>query len=1100
MYFRYLNLPKSREYVVSEEKKEKQSPGRRKFMQTIGLGALVWNPMIDSVQLLSSDAFQVKHTKNKLLFFRSNKLSWELSDGLFEGEFRLNYQRKEDRISIQVSNLKYPGTSLKISLSAEIFYQHGDWLMDLKIPELGINQQLNFLRWLKGNVAATGQVLKGSELVALNQQDFVQFDGSLATTLNRDWQLNFNGKKNIVVQLNGQKYAENQLTLMPSGNQHPYFLNKKVQKGSLLEISKFKGWAQLAESIQLNGDQVFQDSGSSPTLKVLLANSNMLWISGKKGKLAFRTDQLANEKLQFKNYFYYTEYLNGDAPKTYLSASLPAKGQWFATKLGSFKLEPSSDLPDFEAYGTANQLHGEVIEPRLHAFQSHVANGISLASVFQESPGIRIETQEPIKKAKRNATIQRITLPKSTTNNRTNNTSTQQQPIRRVPIPKEKPTNQQPIRKANVKQAQLNLQVNKIKFRPRRALTIRVMRPEDMILLEFEFHNFNYTNKGQSPFLELDNKKKNGIVVIHFTTQHTLEEAFFESNQIPGTGSNTEVKLPVKHLRARRSRLVYELPAGSEGFPVIMEELLDWSKFKLKVNARAWIKIPQITRLRTPMYFSGRAKTIQKPSSSRFLDTDSKDYAIKLVQKSKVKASQRTVYQESELAKVLQSQEMQTVKPTFSIAIIKNINLKVEPIPEYDTSIEAPTLMYISPNQTNDFFHQKELQFRDTVEQKVQKQQVLSTEFRVLDPLATNKGQVAELWHTMLGVRLKNGQTTRTLSNFKTIRALWADEATSNYEDRAELGQPFMASLDASDRQILVHTTSNYTIPGYSPKAVPVKNLMLTSLGAYLDWHAFFDVPSPADNTLNIIEWEHLATLGRDHYVKVVREGYLFPFGHRAALVKVTERKFHQPTKSAVNRQRMYIVVLEKEVLYSRTDPNNHFIEFPFQSVRVNINTTPDIDNPADSTIVNVPPKSNPKRLTLKINRFGGGGNTVYNFYINVGNKGFPFDLIMTDKEGVEHFVRMPLVFLENFIARESSLIGEIIQKYNPNKNYTETSFNGQEVAYAESLVDGDTAFETKWLNFGGQVYPAKGQADIKFHPMMQEANVYIKQLDEMTG
>ena len=39
-------------------------------------------------------------------------------------------------------------------------------------------------------------------------------------------------------------------------------------------------------------------------------------------------------------------------------------------------------------------------------------------------------------------------------------------------------------------------------------------------------------------------------------------------------------------------------------------------------------------------------------------------------------------------------------------------------------------------------------------------------------------------------------------------------------------------------------------------------------------------------------QWRHIATLGRDHYVRVVYAGYLMPFGHRASLIKVTERKF----------------------------------------------------------------------------------------------------------------------------------------------------------------------------------------------------------------
>ena len=37
-----------------------------------------------------------------------------------------------------------------------------------------------------------------------------------------------------------------------------------------------------------------------------------------------------------------------------------------------------------------------------------------------------------------------------------------------------------------------------------------------------------------------------------------------------------------------------------------------------------------------------------------------------------------------------------------------------------------------------------------------------------------------------------------------------------------------------------------------------------------------------------------VATLGRDHYVRVMYAGYLWPFGHAASLIKVTERKFEE--------------------------------------------------------------------------------------------------------------------------------------------------------------------------------------------------------------
>lgn len=117
--------------------------------------------------------------------------------------------------------------------------------------------------------------------------------------------------------------------------------------------------------------------------------------------------------------------------------------------------------------------------------------------------------------------------------------------------------------------------------------------------------------------------------------------------------------------------------------------------------------------------------------------------------------------------------------------------------------------------------------------------------------------------------------------------------------------------------------TSDSLIPGFTPEPVEVNRLMLTALGAWLDVSgAWSPLPDPSEQ-LDISEWRHIATMGRDHYVRVVYEGFLYPLGNAAALVKVTERIFEPVasgtmlgSRAAYLRQRFFIVVREPERAY----------------------------------------------------------------------------------------------------------------------------------------------------------------------------------------
>ncbi len=1099
----HFNLNGARNMLSTPTNAPAPSPSRRKFVKTLGLGAVAITPAVNSLKSVTLEPFTIQSGDNRLQVLRHGMAAWEIAPERFAPGAHLAVRQLENEWRFSLEKASYPGTLFLFSFSGRIFREEGAWQLEARIPELQIHSKIDFLDWLDGIQSLTSPLLPSREICRPGEGGLLQMTGPFHCRLDAQWLLTMESDRQAELEYCGNHFHTSTIVLQLHNGRSLRFIHSVSENGTLITLPGFPYWNSFTEKLSQNGHSGFTADHAPVDLQLFTGVTSrqrpvaVLWTHQPARPLALQT--AFRDPVNFAGYFFGALFAAGRQPQFYLSARLGEEGQWVSNELGAFRLAGTSSLPDLEAFGTGFSIDEEILEPRLHAFQPVIGEAQTLVSVFQDPPRVRIQTQQPVKRT--------VTTPTRTIKQPEKSSATEQkqeeppQPQRntRTTVPAETPssTRQEPVRD----QSRIEVEFDQIRFRPKQALSIRVLRPEDLIWLEFEFHNFSFSNRGQSAYLELENPKDPGVIVVSFPTQHTLEQAFFETTNIPSDPTNEPVNLPAKHLRAHKSRLVYELEAGHPGFPLILTELLDWKKFKLRVHPRAWIKIPQPGKIKPGGFTLGTTRTTLPRETISYLDSSSKDYSLRMAQSSKNRAGQLALYNETQLQKVLAPEAVASLRPSFDIGSLRRVDLKVGPIPPLSTSIEAPALMYISPNQVNDFYHRVETSFRNVEEQR-ETTQILSSQLRVLDPLASSKGEIIELWHTALGIKLNNRQTSAlSLQALKTIRALWAFDAKEDYKADVERNQPFMASLDANNRHKLVHTTSNYQISGFTPFPVPVKKLMLTTLGAYLDWHAFFDVPAPADTWLNIIEWEHLATLGRDHYVKVVEEGYLFPFGHRAAVVKVTERKFHRETRAAVNRQRMFIVVLEKEVWYDRNDPKGDFIRFPFQSVRIENDYTPNIDNPANSTLITVPPSSGKLQVRpLQMRAAGSSGNSAYNFYINVGGKGFPFDLTLTDKEGQEQVVRMPLVFVETRIGRLPALAQQVIDQYNPNKTYNETAFSGQEVAYSEYLVDGDTAFETETLTFGGQLYPASGEADLKFHPVMQSAKVYIRQVDELTG
>ena len=361
-----------------------------------------------------------------------------------------------------------------------------------------------------------------------------------------------------------------------------------------------------------------------------------------------------------------------------------------------------------------------------------------------------------------------------------------------------------------------------------------------------------------------------------------------------------------------------------------------------------------------------------------------------------------------------------------------------------ETAIEAPFRLIISPSALGGFAHSPTAASAPSDPQRV------------------------ELWHSRLGVRWvdpDDGTVTvdETRNPQRIVRAIWArDKEFLAGDVDAPLGEsPFRMSLNPRDRVILVRQTADPAIA--RPEPVDAKRLYLSSLGAYLDLHGRWDSRPYAKKKLGPIDsWDHEAPMGRDQFVQVVYPGYLFPFGFRASLVKVTERKILDGADpKAYLYQRKFIVVGQPV----RTFDDRRM---PFRQVSVRPLATPDIFDPIPGA-----PDSP-------------GGDLL--FWPIVGSGKFAFTLDSIDHAGRRVRVQTPLLFVGAQLPT-AELPASLIKSTYVSAPERHIDAGAQSVSYAATAKAGDTSLETAVLRFVGEPGPS---GSLTSTPALENADVVV--------
>ena len=244
--------------------------------------------------------------------------------------------------------------------------------------------------------------------------------------------------------------------------------------------------------------------------------------------------------------------------------------------------------------------------------------------------------------------------------------------------------------------------------------------------------------------------------------------------------------------------------------------------------------------------------------------------------------------------------------------------------------------------------------------------------------------------------------------------------------------------------------------------------LMLSALGAWMDIQGNWDDP-----THSVKAWRHRMSMGRDTYVRVVESGYLYPFGHRASLVIVSERKLKlKPNAGGFLMQREYLVVRQPEVDYTAlTNMPHGGRSLPFDTVRLTALGTPNIDQLSPE-----------------------------NPWIRVGGTPFLFHAVARDKAGQEVDFLTALAFLPLGADVKAAQTQTSTDRYADGAVLL--TLSGQSVAYAESMTPGDTMLETQQMRIGidtdsGAIDPL---ADPPFYPALVDADVSVPAIKRLIG
>lgn len=656
-------------------------------------------------------------------------------------------------------------------------------------------------------------------------------------------------------------------------------------------------------------------------------------------------------------------------------------------------------------------------------------------------------------------------------------------------------------------------------FGPRRPVEFRVSfaRPDDLLVCDFIFDNMALAGNAGFHTLVRKDPDRSATLIVELPPQSFGEEAFLDDPT-----RETVSPLPSAKIRmSGRSRIAFAMPAAEKQLDFTLDAVLDACRkwpMQLDVNAapdpdfslleglkelgvftKAWLKTTSVQRAQATeilMSIAGGGGALEKrfTEAARRIAKQSADALSTGSTKETAAVVQRSMQQELDrvaegFAPLRDPSRRDAALAALSLltteafAATKGNHLKVgrfidfgflsvlftphQPSPAV-TALELPYRIILSPIPEANWWHETK-------------------------PVVRH-GRT-ELWHTRL---------TKTTDGVgpdlpTKVRALWSpDYPLTQEEANNAINKPFRMSLDADIRQMMVELMAGFNQTQFVPHAANSRRLHLSAMGALLDVEGNWE---KLPEGIGLTQWKHLATLGRDHTVRVTIRGFLCPFGHAAELVIITERKFESlkgtSNRVAVLRQRFFIRVRERIKSYDGTGHEFHGNNFPFTSVEVLLTKeTPDLVSP-DNPVCSL---GNPNGPIYT------GAHSVPHrdcFWPLIGpTTDFMFPLAATDLCGERVTFAMPLLFIGKKANDFPTRVKRILDEYDLDSNIPRrtASFGNASICFAP--VNPGSEGDPK-MPAGDVIFDAAGVKGVpkdraQFYPEIQESEAGIAAIQRL--